>query len=110
MKSYEARLLLLQLAQQRLGVPIDNKPGQDVPEPHEIEAYVLAQKARLAEETQPQQAFRLLDHEEFYKLAQDEKIAYLNRGTRILASRDPRARPSASTRTEQQVDLPSKKM
>jgi hypothetical protein len=46
-KSYEARLLVLQLAQRRHGVPTSNEPGQEAPDAHETEAFVLAQKAAL---------------------------------------------------------------
>ena len=47
MKSYDARLLLLQMTQRRLGVPTSNLHGQVAPETDEIEHFVLAQKAEL---------------------------------------------------------------
>jgi hypothetical protein len=56
MKSYEARLMLLQMTQRRHGVPTSDDPGQEVPEVHEVEAFVLAQKARLEDRLQSKKA------------------------------------------------------
>ena len=47
MKSYEARLMLLQMTQRRHGVPTSDQPGQEAPEVHEVEAFVLAQKGEI---------------------------------------------------------------
>jgi hypothetical protein len=47
MKSYEARLMVLQMTQRRHGVPVSEQPGQEVPDVQEVEAFVLAQKAKI---------------------------------------------------------------
>lgn len=49
MKSYEARLLLLQMTQRNYGVPTSDAFGQVVPEPEDVVAFVLAQKAGFPE-------------------------------------------------------------
>jgi hypothetical protein len=47
MKSYEARLLLLQMTQRHYGVPTSDEPGQEAPDVDQIEPYVQKQRAEL---------------------------------------------------------------